>query len=60
MTESTPTGRPRATDDLNEDEAARRRRADELRAEAEALAADSADRADAAAVLKDMESLRAW
>lgn len=31
-----------------------------LRAEALALAADEADRAEAAQVLKDMESLRAW
>lgn len=41
-------------------EAARRHRAARLRAEAEALAADPDDRAEAAAVLKDMESLRAW
>ncbi|WUI00573.1 hypothetical protein OHR68_01750 [Spirillospora sp. NBC_00431] len=40
-------------------EAARRRRARELRAEAEALAADPDDRAEAVAVLVDMESLRA-
>ena len=31
-----------------------------LRAEAEALAADPADRAEAAQVLLDMETLRAW
>ena len=31
-----------------------------LRAEAAALAADPADRAEAAQVLKDMETLRAW
>ncbi len=31
-----------------------------LRAEAEALAADPQDRAEAAQVLRDMESLRAW
>jgi hypothetical protein len=31
-----------------------------LRAEAQALAADPADRAEAAAVLRDMETLRAW
>lgn len=31
-----------------------------LRAEAEALAADPEDRAEAAQVLRDMESLRAW
>jgi hypothetical protein len=31
-----------------------------LRAEAEALAYDAQDRAEAAQVLRDMESLRAW
>lgn len=31
-----------------------------LRAEAAALAADPADRAEAAQVLRDMETLRAW
>lgn len=31
-----------------------------LRAEAEALAADEVDRAEAAQVLRDMETLRAW
>lgn len=31
-----------------------------LRAEAAALAADPADRAESAQVLKDMETLRAW
>ena len=31
-----------------------------LRAEADALAADPADRAEARAVLEDLESLRAW
>lgn len=41
-------------------EAARGRARDSLRAEAEALAADEADRAEAAQVLRDMESLRAW
>lgn len=41
-------------------EAARRERAARLRAEAEALAADAEDRAEARAVLEDMESLRAW
>ncbi|WP_343909221.1 hypothetical protein [Nocardioides aquiterrae] len=41
-------------------EAARRERAARLRAEAEALAADEGDRAEARAVLEDMESLRAW
>jgi predicted transcriptional regulator len=38
----------------------RRRRAEQLRTEAEALAADADDRAEARAVLADMESLRAW
>ncbi|SFE32558.1 hypothetical protein [Blastococcus tunisiensis] len=33
---------------------------DRLRAEAAALAADDGDRAEAAEVLRDMESLRAW
>ncbi len=33
---------------------------DLLRAEAADLAADAADRAEAAQVLKDMETLRAW
>ena len=33
---------------------------DRLRAEAVALAADDADRAEAAQVLRDMETLRAW
>jgi Arc/MetJ-type ribon-helix-helix transcriptional regulator len=41
-------------------EAARRERAARLRAEADALAADPADRAEARAVLEDLESLRAW
>ena len=63
----------RALDELTEDgadrsaaireaiqEAAQRRRANKLRAEAESLAADSDDRAEAAAVLADMENLRAW
>jgi predicted transcriptional regulator len=36
------------------------RRAERLRAEAEGLAADEQDRAEARAVLADMESLRAW
>jgi hypothetical protein len=31
-----------------------------LRAEAEAVAGDTADRAEAAQVLRDMETLRAW
>ena len=38
----------------------RQRQAEQLRAEAEALAADPDDRAEAKAVLADMESLRAW
>jgi predicted transcriptional regulator len=36
------------------------RQAQRLRAEAEALAVDEADRAEAREVLADMESLRAW
>lgn len=41
--------------------AAHRRRQDEvIRAEAEALAVDPDDLAEARAVLADMESLRAW
>ena len=36
------------------------RQAQRLRTEAEALAADEADRAEAREVLADMESLRAW
>jgi Arc/MetJ-type ribon-helix-helix transcriptional regulator len=39
-------------------EAARRRASADLRAEAEAAGADPADRAEAAAVMKLMESLR--
>ncbi len=38
----------------------RARRTELLRAEAEALAADPQDRAEARAVLADMEPLRAW
>jgi predicted transcriptional regulator len=38
----------------------RARRAEQLRAEAEAVAADPDDQAEARAVLADMESLRAW
>jgi predicted transcriptional regulator len=38
----------------------RARRAEQLRAEAEAVAADPEDQAEARAVLADMESLRAW
>jgi hypothetical protein len=38
----------------------RARQAERLRAEAEALAADPADRAEARQVLSEMESLRAW
>ena len=41
-------------------EAARTVAREHLRIEAEHLAADDADRAEAAQVLKDMESLRAW
>lgn len=41
-------------------EAARRRADASLRAEAEALAADDQDRAEAMQVLRDMETLRAW
>jgi len=40
--------------------AARERARSALRAEAEALAADEQDRAEAAQALRDMESLRAW
>jgi hypothetical protein len=41
-------------------DAARLRAVSSLRAEAEALAADDQDRAEAAQVLRDMETLRAW
>jgi hypothetical protein len=41
-------------------DAARGRATTALRAEAEALAADEQDRAEAAQVLRDMETLRAW
>lgn len=41
-------------------EAARQRAVASLRAEAEALAADEQDRAEAMQVLRDMETLRAW
>jgi hypothetical protein len=41
-------------------DAARERARSTLRAEAETLAADEQDRAEAAQVLRDMESLRAW
>ncbi|MFT4009679.1 MAG: hypothetical protein QM655_06505 [Nocardioidaceae bacterium] len=41
-------------------EAAARRVKARLRAETELLAADPDDRAEAAQVLRDMESLRAW
>ena len=40
--------------------AARVRARSTLRVEAEALAADELDRAEAAQVLRDMETLRAW
>ena len=41
-------------------ETARSRAQERLRAEATELAADEADRAEAAQVLRDMETLRAW
>ena len=41
-------------------DAARRKAAAAVRAEAEGLAADETDRAEAAQVLRDMETLRAW
>jgi hypothetical protein len=41
-------------------EAARRKAAAAIRAEAEELAGDEADRAEAMQVLRDMETLRAW
>lgn len=41
-------------------DAARERTRSTLRGEAEALAADEHDRAEAAQVLRDMETLRAW
>ena len=41
-------------------DAARNRARVQLRAEAEALVADDGDRAEAAQVLRDMETLRAW
>lgn len=41
-------------------DAARTRAQERLRCEATALADDPADRAEAARVLKDMETLRAW
>ena len=41
-------------------EAARQKAAAAIRAEAEELAADEADRAEALQVLRDMETLRAW
>lgn len=41
-------------------DAARVRAHDRLRAEAEALVTDPLDRAEAAQVLRDMETLRAW
>jgi hypothetical protein len=41
-------------------EAARRQAGAAIRAEAEELAADEADRAEAMQVLRDMETLRAW
>jgi hypothetical protein len=41
-------------------DAARRRAAAAIRAEAEELAADEVDRAEAMQLLRDMETLRAW
>jgi hypothetical protein len=41
-------------------EAARRQASERLRAEAAALASDEDDRTEAAQVLRDMETLRAW
>ena len=41
-------------------DAARRKTAAVIRAEAEEIAADEDDRAEAAQVLRDMETLRAW
>lgn len=41
-------------------EAAGRRATEKLHAEAAELAADPADRSEAAQVLRDMETLRAW
>ena len=41
-------------------EAARRKAAAAIRAEANDVAADEADRAEAMQVLRDMETLRAW
>ena len=41
-------------------EAARRKAAAAIRAEAEELAVDEADRVEAMQVLRDMETLRAW
>ena len=41
-------------------EAARHRAEQQLREEAEGLAADEVDRAEVAQVLRDMETLRAW
>jgi hypothetical protein len=41
-------------------DAARQRAAASIRAEAEVLAADEQDRAEAMQVLRDMETLRAW
>ncbi|BBX45033.1 hypothetical protein GCM10009641_23750 [Mycobacterium cookii] len=41
-------------------EAARRKAGEAIRAEAERLAQDEVDRAEAMQVLRDMETLRAW
>lgn len=61
LDELTADGTPvsRAVRDALVDAAARHAKA-RLRAEADVLAADEGDRAEATAVLRDMESLRAW
>lgn len=61
LEELTSDGTPvsRAVRDALVDAAARHAKS-RLRAEAEALAGDPDDRAEAAQVLRDMESLRAW
>lgn len=53
----------RSTDEVIRDAllmASRLHRADLARTEAEALARDPGDRAEAEAVMRDMDSLRAW
>ncbi|NLF03875.1 MAG: hypothetical protein GX593_02535 [Actinomycetales bacterium] len=61
LDELTADGTPvsRAVRDALVEAAARHAKA-RLRAEAEVLAADEDDRAEAAEVLRDMEALRAW